>query len=80
MSTDQEDLRILTAAREGRLVGNVYGRWLIEGEARPDRRRRESLMRRGMLAHEVGFNVQSLTLTEKGHKLRFALMTGWEGS
>ena len=38
-----ERLRILRAARDGRLKVNEYGRYVIDGERRPDRRIREQL-------------------------------------
>lgn len=47
MST--EELRILRAARAGRLGTNVHGRYEIDGEGRPERRVREVLMRKDFL-------------------------------
>ena len=45
-----EQLRILRAAHEGRLVSNEHGRWVITGEAqRPERRERQRLHGRGMI-------------------------------
>ena len=38
-----EELRILRAARDGRLYTNEAGRWMIDGEARPDPRARQYL-------------------------------------
>jgi hypothetical protein len=46
-----EQLRILRAAGDGRLVLAASGRWIIEGEWRPDRRERERLMKRGYVEY-----------------------------
>lgn len=44
-----EQVRILRAARDGRLRVNGNGRYEIEGELSPDRRERERLMHRDLL-------------------------------
>jgi hypothetical protein len=46
--TDEQQ-RILRAAAQRRLRVNEHGRWLIDGEARPDRRSREKLRQRGLI-------------------------------
>lgn len=38
-----ERIRILRAIKEGRMSVNEHGRYVIEGEARPDRKQREAL-------------------------------------
>lgn len=48
--TAKERLRILRAARDGRLYYNDYGRYVIKGEKqRPNRAVRERLMREGFI-------------------------------
>ena len=44
-----ERLRILHAARDGRLKYNEYGRYFIDGGKRPARKERERLMRQGFI-------------------------------
>jgi hypothetical protein len=46
-----EQMRILYAIREGRMTVNSHGRYVIEGEERPDRKSREQLRSRGLIAH-----------------------------
>jgi hypothetical protein len=64
---DTEGLRILCAVRDGVMGANSNGRYIIPGQARPDRRTRESLRSRGLIAnrfsHERGYY---WFLTEKG--------------
>lgn len=43
--------RILRAIAENRMTVNSVGRYLIEGESRPDRRSRELLRGRGLIEH-----------------------------
>lgn len=45
-----EQFRILKAAADGRLKLNEHFSYIIEGEARPDRREREKLQKRGLLS------------------------------
>lgn len=45
-----EEMRILRAAAEGRLRMNSAGRYVIDGEARPDRKAREKLMLRALIS------------------------------
>lgn len=49
-----EEKRILWAAREGRMHTNRSGRYVIDGEPRPDRKTRERLVRRGWIAWTRG--------------------------
>lgn len=41
-----EEVRILRAAADGRLRMNAAGRYVIDGEARPERKAREKLLHR----------------------------------
>lgn len=62
-----EDLRLLRAARDGRLVQNPSGRWIIKGDdRRPDPRRRKALECRGRIAWTVGGVYR---LTRKGEDM-----------
>lgn len=45
MSDITEQIRILRAAKDGRLRTNEHGRYAIDGEPRPDRKARAKLMR-----------------------------------
>lgn len=47
--TAQERLRILRAARDGRMKVNQAGRYVIDYEQRPDRKVREALMQQGFI-------------------------------
>jgi len=74
----REMLRILRAAREGRLyrASQFVGRWQIEGEQPPVRRDRELLQKRGLLkpsdrvgtASMVGLGPFTLGPTELGRE------------
>ena len=46
-----EQARILRAVSEGRMVVNGAGRYVIDGEPRPDRKSREQLRGRGLIDH-----------------------------
>lgn len=48
-----EERRILIAARERRLLINYAGRYVITGEARPDRKARERMQGKGWLGWHV---------------------------
>lgn len=53
-----EQKRIMLAALRRQLYENESGRWIIAGAARPDRRERERLQKRGLLTwvSDEGFN------------------------
>jgi hypothetical protein len=40
-----EELRILLATRDRKIHTNAVGRWVIDGDARPERKARERLVR-----------------------------------
>lgn len=61
-----EQRRILTAAANGRLRKNEAGRYVIEGDARPERRTRERLLRRYLIYRTVDGTVK---LTHRGREL-----------
>jgi len=48
-----EELRILRAAADYRLVTEPSGRWIITGEARPCGRARQHLLRKGLIDNPV---------------------------
>jgi hypothetical protein len=56
--------RILAAARDGRLLSNKAGRYVIEGEKRPDAAIRRRLLDRGLLTW--AFNPRGMRLTNEG--------------
>lgn len=60
-----EAVRLLRAARAGRLVSNDVGRWVIVDEKRPDRKTREKLMNSGLLTWRF-HPVRALELTTRG--------------
>jgi len=66
----EEQVRILRAIGEDRLTTNSYGRYVIEGEPRPDRKSREKLRGRGLIEswYEVGRG-SHWRLTERGRKV-----------
>lgn len=66
-----ERLRILRAARDGRLRINHHGRYVIDGERRPDRKQREYLLhRRGAITWpEYGDAEQKVRLGASGESL-----------
>ena len=66
-----ERLRILRAARDGRLRINHHGRYVIDGERRPDRKQREYLLhRRGAITWpEYGDAEQKVRLRASGESL-----------
>lgn len=47
MDLTDEERRILIATRDGRLSQNEHGRYVIDGEPRPERKARERVMRMG---------------------------------
>jgi hypothetical protein len=49
-----EEHRILIAASEHRLRTNEHGRYVIDGEARPERKARENLQRHGFIVWRGG--------------------------
>ncbi len=49
-----EQARIVRAAASGRLRTNEHGRWVIAGEERPERKPRERLAKRGLIAWQPG--------------------------
>lgn len=64
MSLTDEQMRILTAARDGRLRTDERHYWYIEGEERPMSHERVRLRNVGLLAnvaHMDGFMVGALT-------------------
>lgn len=52
---DAEGFRILAAIRDGRMIVNEHGRYLIAGEDRPDRKTRERLRSRGYIDSRYDF-------------------------
>lgn len=74
-----EHYRILRAAGNGHLASNRAGRWVIHGDARPDRRSRERLKARGLLGYPqiepaapkmagLAWDFDRLVLTDKGRE------------
>lgn len=49
LDVTNEQARILLAVRDGRLTVNGAGRYVIDGQARPNRKERERLTKRGMI-------------------------------
>lgn len=70
MATNPEQaeiLRQLRAARDGRFLCNEHGRYLIEGESRPDRKTREKLIGNGQITWRFR-PTRGMELTEKGRR------------
>lgn len=61
-----EHLRILIAVEDERLIVNKHGRYEIEGEERPDRKSREQLRSRGLIASRYGNLDNPWRITAKG--------------
>jgi hypothetical protein len=61
MNLTDEQLRILRAAAERRLDTNEHGRWVIEGEDRPARKDRETLMRKFLITWPHYMTRETLT-------------------
>lgn len=53
-----EQVRILRAIEDGRFYVNHAGRYIIRGEARPNRRERERLFKRGLVTEAWGRRAQ----------------------
>lgn len=73
-----EILRQLRAARDGRFTQNGAGRYVIDGEPRPDRKTREKLIYSSkmlMWSFSRG-GVTGIELTEKGRRE----LEAWEAS
>lgn len=63
----EEMWRILIAVDEGRLSVNRHGRYEIDREERPDRKSREKLRSRGLIAHYYSQELRShWRVTAKG--------------
>ena len=70
-----EMVRILRAVDRGAMVMNPAGRYCIAGEPRPDRRSRELLAKRGLIAWHYTRETGTIWLvTEKGRRA----LDGWE--
>jgi hypothetical protein len=56
LELSEEHFRILRAVRDGRIVPNDSGRYVIDGEPRPNRKAREQLVKRHMIVwvHRFG--------------------------
>lgn len=65
MSLPDEEFRILKAANDGRLCVNEHGRYVIDGEKRPDRRVRQRLIQR-LWVSWPHYKTRRCDLTEKG--------------
>lgn len=68
-TTTHEEIRQLSAAAEGRFRQSDTGRYVIDGEARPERKVRESLIRRGFLTwlfSQRGYSTVGLKITPEG--------------
>lgn len=79
MNPEQAELvRQLRAAREGRYRQNKAGRYVIDGEARPDRRARERLIytSRFLIWSHGRDGTVSLKLTSEGE----SGLRSWEAS
>lgn len=66
LSSQSEILRQLCAARDGRFLCNEHGRYVIPGEARPDRKVREKLLYSGRITWT--FKPRGMALTDKGRR------------
>lgn len=63
----REEMRILRAARDGRLRLNEHGRYVIDGEPRPSRKERERLLRYDWIYRVAGRNCPvEITATGRG--------------
>ncbi|MDO8213495.1 hypothetical protein [Conexibacter sp. CPCC 206217] len=51
MELNDEQVRILRAARDGRI--HSTGHWIIDGESRPERRALDALLAEGMLTDAI---------------------------
>lgn len=65
-----EHRRILKAVAEGRFGLNGNGRYVIDGEPRPERKPREQVMNRGLVVWNYQRDAPvAFTLTEKGRNV-----------
>lgn len=64
-----EHVRILYAVENGEMFVNRHGRYEIEGQERPDRKSREQLVKRGLIAwyYTEARNRSPWRLTAKGN-------------
>lgn len=69
-----EELRILRAAKDGRLYLNEAGRWLIADEPRPDPKARRYLVQSGRV--HSAWRWRETSITDKGR----AMLADHEGS
>lgn len=72
-----EELRILRAARDGRIHSS--GRWVIDGEARPERPALESVKRHGWVADALAGGGWVYELTPSGRAVLEAAEGGAGG-
>jgi hypothetical protein len=64
-----EHRRILNAVAEGRFNLNGHGRYIIDGEARPERKAREQVMNRRFVVWNYQRDAPvAFTLTDKGRQ------------
>jgi len=63
---DREGARIIIAIQDGRWDINSSGRYIIDGEERPDRKTRERLQKRGLIDWHYTANGYEWYVTPKG--------------
>lgn len=63
---DREGCRIIIAIQEDRFHENKHGRYVIDGEERPDRKTREALRKRGLIDSRFDGKRFVWFVTEKG--------------
>jgi hypothetical protein len=64
MEPTDEELRILRAARDGRI--HSTGHWVIDGESRPERRALDAVKQRGWVVDALGGGSWRYELSDAG--------------
>ncbi|HEY4279051.1 MAG TPA: hypothetical protein VGM91_12565 [Conexibacter sp.] len=64
MAATAEELRILRAARDGRI--HSVGHWVIDGEGRPERRALDAVVANGWVESAIGGGAFTYALTDAG--------------
>jgi hypothetical protein len=74
MEPTDEELRILRAARDGRIYST--GHWIIDGESRPERRALDAVKERGWVSDALGGGAWRYELSPSGRAVLEAAEAG----
>jgi hypothetical protein len=67
MAASPEQLRILRAARDGRI--HSVGHWVIDGESRPERRALDEVVSNGWVESAIAGGAFTYVLTDGGRRV-----------